>query len=55
MEGELLDKKRWEGMLDEYYSIHGWDCETGWQTKETLQELELDEVAQRLEKAERLK
>ena len=55
MEGELLDKKRWEGMLDEYYFMHGWDRETGWQTKETLQELDLDEVAQRLEEVGRLK
>jgi aldehyde:ferredoxin oxidoreductase len=41
-------------MLDEYYSLHGWDSETGWQTKETLVSLGLTDVADRLKAAGRL-
>jgi len=41
-------------MLDEYYSLHGWDPVTGWQTRETLVSLELEPVADRLEAAGRL-
>jgi aldehyde:ferredoxin oxidoreductase len=55
MQGELLDREGWEGMLDEYYAVHGWDRETGWQTKDTLKALDLDEVAWRLDEVGRLK
>ncbi|MCX5907510.1 MAG: aldehyde ferredoxin oxidoreductase family protein [Deltaproteobacteria bacterium] len=35
-------------MLDEYYELHGWDRETGWPKKETLESLGLEKVAAEL-------
>ncbi len=52
--GHRLDWNKYNGMLDEYYEIHGWDRNTGWQTNKGLKELGLAEVAKKLEKAERL-
>ncbi len=52
--GERIDHDEWERMLDEYYGLHGWDPETGWQTKETLASLGLTGVADTLEAAGRL-
>ncbi len=36
-------------MLDEYYALRGWDPQTGWPTRETLERLDLDFAAERLE------
>jgi aldehyde:ferredoxin oxidoreductase len=52
--GELLDGDEWERMLDEYYALHRWDGETGWQTGDGLRHLGLEEVARRLAEAGRL-
>jgi len=41
-------------MLDEYYSLHGWDVRTSWPTKETLESLDMAEVAEELERMGRL-
>lgn len=49
--GEVLDKKCWNIMLDEYYDLHGWDRETGWPTKTKLHDLGLDECIKQLERA----
>ena len=43
--GQVLDL---EPMLDEYYSLRGWDPTTGWPTAEKLRELGLEEAANRL-------
>lgn len=40
--GRVIDRKRFEHMLDEYYEIHGWDME-GNPTPETLNRLGLDQ------------
>ena len=37
-------------MLEEYYETRGWDPKTGIPTKETLEKLKLDDVAQELKK-----
>ena len=50
-QGEVLLKDKWDAMLDEYYQLHGWDKETGWQTKRQLEGLDLKEVADDLEQA----
>jgi aldehyde:ferredoxin oxidoreductase len=55
MIGERLEKEKWEQMLDEYYDLQGWDRETGWQKKETLDGLELNEIAKELEKSGKLR
>jgi len=41
-------------MLDEYYEARGWDKNTGFPTREKLEELDLKEVADDLEKMGRL-
>jgi len=38
-----------EEMLDEYYTLRGWDLVRGWPTLSTLKRLGLDEVAERME------
>lgn len=52
--GELLSKNEWDKMLDEYYELHGWDKESGWQRRGQLEKLALGEVADDLERAGRL-
>jgi len=46
--GSLIDKRKWNQMLEEYYELHGWDKSTGLQTLGQLQELGLERVANRL-------
>ena len=46
--GSLIDKRKWNQMLEEYYELHGWDKSTGLQTLGRLQELGLERVANRL-------
>jgi aldehyde:ferredoxin oxidoreductase len=41
-------------MLDEYYKLRGWDPVTGLQTRKCLEELDLEIVAEDLERAGRL-
>jgi aldehyde:ferredoxin oxidoreductase len=53
MRGERLHREKWDQMLDEYYELHGWDKETGWQTRKCLEDLDLRRVADDLEKVER--
>jgi aldehyde:ferredoxin oxidoreductase len=45
-----LSWERYNEMLTEYYSLHGWDPETGWQRREPLQKLGLKEVADKLDR-----
>lgn len=52
--GEKLDINKYNSMLDKFYELHGWDKKTGWQTRETLEKLGLDDVAEKLAKAGRL-
>jgi aldehyde:ferredoxin oxidoreductase len=54
MKGERLDREKWDQMLDEYYELHGWYKETGWQTRKCLEDLDLQKVADHLEKVERV-
>lgn len=41
-------------MLNEYYDLRGWDRETGWPTRETLEDLGLCDVAEELGCLEKL-
>lgn len=52
--GEKIDHEAWEKMLDQYYTLHGWDKQTSWQTKECLEGMGLREVADKLKSAGRL-
>ena len=49
--GEKIDPDKWEGMLDEYYDLRGWNP-NGIPTKEKLNELGLEDVALSLEETE---
>jgi len=44
-----LDREDFEKMKDEYYELRGWDVATGFQKKEKLRELELEETIGLLE------
>ena len=48
--GAVIDREKFERMLDEYYQLRGWDIRTGLQTKAKLGELRLEDVAGDLEK-----
>ena len=48
-QGEHIDHETWERMLDEYYTMQGWDQETGLQKKSMLLELDLPEVIDKLD------
>jgi aldehyde:ferredoxin oxidoreductase len=47
--GMVVDRKEFEKIKNEYYQIRGWDVSTGFQKKAKLEELNLGEVAQKLE------
>lgn len=42
--GEVLDRQKFEAMLDEYYEARGWDKKTGRPTAQTLQRLGLEDI-----------
>lgn len=48
--GSVLDKEDFEKLKDEYYSLRGWDIETGFQTLEKLKELDLEDIARELDR-----
>jgi aldehyde:ferredoxin oxidoreductase len=54
LQGERLHADKWGQMLDEYYELHGWDKQTGWQTKCSLENLQLGEIADELKAAGKL-
>ncbi|MCK4246954.1 MAG: hypothetical protein KAX04_00250, partial [Methanomicrobia archaeon] len=49
-----IDLNKWSIMLDNYYDLHGWDKKTGRPQRERLEQLDLKEVADKLEKYEKL-
>jgi aldehyde:ferredoxin oxidoreductase len=49
--GNVLDRKKFEAMREEYYGLRGWDAETGLQKTETLERLGLSDVAEDLKDA----
>ena len=49
--GEHIDHGEWNKALDEYYRLHGWDVETGLQTRSGLKNIGLGVVADILEEA----
>ena len=52
--GWKMDLDNYNRMLDEYYDLHGWDRETSYPTREALAALDLDDVADDLEKIGKL-
>lgn len=52
--GSMNSPEELNGMLDEYYALHGWDSATSWPTRETLEALDLKFVADELEQLDKL-
>jgi aldehyde:ferredoxin oxidoreductase len=52
--GWKMDEAKFNGMLDEYYELHGWDTETGYPTRSALAALGLSSVADDLQKLGKL-
>ena len=52
--GERADIDKWNGMLDEFYELHGWDVNTGLQTGNGLRSLSMEDVAEKLARAGKL-
>jgi aldehyde:ferredoxin oxidoreductase len=53
--GKTLDRGEFERMKDEYYSLRGWDVETGLQTAEKLKELGLGRLCEEMKEMGLLK
>ena len=53
--GERIDHEIWDKMLDTIYRLHSWDLSTGWQTRKGLEKIGLSDIANKLEKENRLK
>ena len=52
--GWKIDEAKWNDMLDEYYEIHGWDRQSGYPTRKTLEALGIGRVADDLEEIGKL-
>ena len=52
--GWKIDEEKFNRMLDEYYDLHGWDRKTSFPMRKTLIDLNLERVAQDLEKIGKL-
>ena len=48
VKGNVLDRNKFEEMREEFYGLRGWDPETGLQKVETLESLDLSDVAKEL-------
>lgn len=53
--GWKLDESKYNEMLDEYYDLHGWDRETSYPKRQTLVNLDLEYVANDLDKIGKLR
>jgi len=54
MKGWKIDKEKWNRMLDEYYEMNNWNEETSYPTRRLLEELDLKQVADDLERVGKL-
>jgi len=52
--GIRLNIGRFRALMDEFYELRGWDPKTGWPRRETLEEHDLTDVADKLEEIGRL-
>ncbi|MBA7671486.1 hypothetical protein ES703_79644 [subsurface metagenome] len=54
MKGWKLERKDWDKLLDDYYEMNNWDKETSFPTRRCLEELDLKQIADDLEKVGKL-
>jgi len=52
--GLILDRAKFEKMKDEYYSLRGWDPESGYQKESTLKKYGMNDVVKQLKKMKKL-
>lgn len=52
--GWKLDEKKYNEMLDEYYELHGWNRQSSFPTRQTLEVLGLPQVADELQRIGKL-
>ncbi len=52
--GFKIDENKYNEMLDEFYELSGWDKKTGMQTRTGLEKLGLEDIAEKLEKQDKL-
>ncbi|MEM2876203.1 MAG: aldehyde ferredoxin oxidoreductase N-terminal domain-containing protein, partial [Candidatus Bathyarchaeia archaeon] len=52
--GIRLDVEKFRVLMDEFYELRGWDVKTGWPRRETLEKLDLKDVADELDRMGRL-
>lgn len=48
IKGQVLDKAKYQQMRKEYYTLRGWDPETGLQKTETLERLDMEDIGREL-------
>jgi aldehyde:ferredoxin oxidoreductase len=48
--GKVVERDKFEKMMDEYYTVRGWDVKSGLQKKERLEQLELSDIVPDLRK-----
>ncbi len=49
-----IDRKKFEALKDRFYELRGWDVETGRPTRKKLEELDMKDIADELEKVGKL-
>lgn len=54
LKGAMNSRAELDGMLDRYYTLHEWDLKTSWPYRETLEKLQLKDVADYLGKMGKL-
>jgi len=52
--GIRLNVEKFRALMDEFYDLRGWDRETGWPKRETLEKHDLKDIADKLESMGRL-
>ena len=53
--GAVVDQEKFEKLKDEYYKLRGWNVGSGYQTRETLENLDLKDIANDLEQGKLLR
>jgi aldehyde:ferredoxin oxidoreductase len=48
--GKVVEREQFEKMMDDYYSLRGWDVKSGLQTRKTLETLSLSDILPEMEK-----
>jgi ribonuclease HII len=52
--GRIVNKVKWDAAMDEYYTAMGYDLSNGWPTRARLEDLDLKDVADEMQKLGKL-